>query len=324
MDYGLIYNHILNIPPGVALRPTGKKSHGSMAFVCKPFCRRETLKHIFGIDDNDTWFDEAFRQVTAGKGMEIRRIMTLHSSSMLGLLIFHSVESHPVIVAGVRYVRAFFEVESRVFDSNSSVDVMLVSEDGNTLLFLELKFTEFLSPSAYYRITGKYHNLYSSMGDILSESNIRVGDIEKRKKRNGESAVEFKISGYDGVPQYFCGVKQLISHAIGLMQAPLSGNKTLYDRYIRNRNPKIILGTMLYDSSGLHAALKSYCQSYSNLYISIFSKSTRIKECIRTSFNLYDYTDIEIFDRPLTYQADISGSDGCMPFLPKVKSFYRL
>lgn len=324
MDYELIYNRILDIPPGVTLRPTGKKPHGSMAFVCKPFCRRETLKHIFGIDDNDTRFDEAFRQATAGKGMELRRIMTLHSSSLLGLLVFHSVESHPVIVAGVRYVRAFFEVESRVFDSNSSVDVMLVSEDENTLLFLELKFTEFLSPYAYYRIAGKYYNLYSSMGDILSESNIRVGDIEKRKKRNGESAVEFKISGFDDVPQYFCGVKQLISHAIGLMQAPLSGSKALYDRYIRNRNPKIILGTMLYDSSAFHPALKSYCRSYRTLYIPLFSNSSRIKECIRTSLNLCDSLDIDILDRPLTYQADISGADGCAPFLPKVKSFYRL
>lgn len=176
MDYNSIYTQILDIPQEIKIMPAGKNPNSSKKYVSKPLRRNECLKRIFGIDANDALFDHAFQQVTSGKGQELKRITTLQSSSLLGLLVFYRVTKYPVIINNIKYTQAFFEVESNVLGSNSSIDVMLVSEDSRILLFLELKFTEFLSLGDYYwidtgnpRFTAQYNSYLSIYARTMNQ-----------------------------------------------------------------------------------------------------------------------------------------------------------
>lgn len=324
MDYNSIYTQILDIPQEIKIMPAGKNLNGSKKYVSKPLRRNECLKRIFGIDANDALFDHAFQQVTSGKGQELKRITTLQSSSLLGLLVFYRVTKYPVIINNIKYTQAFFEVESNV-GSNSSIDVMLVSEDSRILLFLELKFTEFLSLGDYYWIDNKYLDIYTSITDVLFEAGIKVGEIERRDHKNKESTFEFKISGYDKQKQYFAGIKQMISHLIGLMRRPLSGSNELFDTFIKNKNPKIILGTMLYDMSSTgNPRFTAQYNSYLSIYARTMNQYEKLKECIKNDLRITIDYNIEVLKEPLSYQKDIKGIDGNSPSMPKVKDIYRL
>ena len=216
MNYTKIYTDVLNIS-GYQTRPAGKKKEGSKELRSfTSISKTQLLKNLFQISDCDR-FDRAFYQVTKGKGRELRRITRLHSSSLLGLLIFYNVsKEYPVIIKGVKFTEVFFEVESRVFESNSSMDVVLVSEDKRTLLFLELKFTEFLNPTSCYWIKEGYFELYSGITSLLDNSGIIISDVVKRehKHRNQPPTYtrEFKMcsKSLDNKRQYFGGIKQMI------------------------------------------------------------------------------------------------------------------
>lgn len=342
MNYNIVYTKLMNLPNDIQLRqagkdPTGKDPNGSKEYISNPYRRDKTLREIFEVPESDMeLFLSAFDYVGNGKGKEAGRITTVHSSSLLGLLTFFRVPNKPIFIRGidgVTFDKAYFEVESTVFkinglDSNSSVDVLLVSDDENTLLFLELKFTEFLSPSNHYWLEPKYLEIYNSLSSILEEADIFVGPIEKRKHtpRNKDKeptfTKEFKISSLSNNKHYFGGIKQMISHTIGLMKSPLSGNRELQEKYIVGKNPRIILGTMLFNPSEFDETVKNAYEDYSKLYERVFSHSSLIKEQLMKLNGIE--RDIEILDKPLTYQNDVIGVDGQNPYLSKVREIYNL
>ena len=328
MNYNVIYSQILNLPK-VRIIPSGKNPNGSKRYACKPWTKKNVLKDIFGVSsDQSEAFDRAFTEVVKGKGHEQHRITTLHSSSLLGLMTFFNVsEINPVFINGIKYCKAFFEVESRVFDSNSSIDVMLVSEDEKTLLFLELKFTEFLSPSSHHWLSDKYFALYGSLRDVLTKSEITVGEVKQRnhkRRKNGTkyTTSEFKISHVTNRKLYLGGIKQMISHLVGLIQSPASDNHAIFEEYLNGKKPRIILATLLYDPSDIRE-LKMLFEDYKALYCSIFSKENDIPGKIKTFICAGDSYNVEILSAPLTYQKDVRDENGQLPFLSSVKSIYR-
>lgn len=337
MNYNIVYTKLMNLPHDVPLRQAGKDPNGSKEYISKPYRRDKTLREIFEVPESDMeLFLSAFEYVGNGKGKESGRITTVHSSSLLGLLTFFRVPNKPICIRGidgVTFDKVYFEVESTVFkinglDSNSSVDVLLVSDDENTLLFLELKFTEFLSPSNYYWLEPKYLEIYNSLSSILEEADILVGPIEKRehtprnKDKEPYTTSEFKIASSSNSKHYFGGIKQMISHAIGLIKSPLSGNTELQEKYIIGKNPRIILGTMLFNPSAFDETAKAAYKDYTRLYENVFSQSSLIKEQLMKLDGIE--RDIEIIESPLTYQEDVTGVDGLNPYLAKVKEIYNL
>lgn len=327
MNYNLIYDKILDIHDVITVT-SGKNVDGSKRYACKPWSRKKVLKEIFGVssDENEA-FDRAFAEVTNGKGSERNRITTLHSSSLLGLLTFFNVsENKPVWICGIKYNKAFFEVESKVLDSNASIDVMLVSEDEKALLFLELKFTEFLSPRSHLWLSDKYFDLYRSLSDELSKSGIAVGEVEQRIHRSRKDGTkyttdEFMISDVDRCKRYFGGIKQMISHLYGLTRCPASGTKNVYESYVAGKQPHIILATMLYEP--FIYELRDLFDSYRTLYCSVFSKENDIPSKIKSFINADRKYNVEILDTPLTYQKDVKNENGELPYLDRVKSIYR-
>lgn len=328
MNYELLYSKVLK-GKDFPIRPAGKNPKGSMEFISSPHKRREALKKIFCIDSANVNFDIAYDQVTNGKGYERKRIMTIHSSALLGLLMFFNVTpNNPVCINNINYTKAYFEIESRVFDSNSSIDVLLVSEDESTLLFLELKFTEFLSPTFGYWLSEKYKPLYSELLPQLADANIRVGQIKPRPHKRDNKIIyvnEFQITECNGNKQYFAGIKQMISHIIGLVKNPVSANKEVYDKYIKDKSPRIILGTMLYDPSKLDEELKGLFDRYDQCYKNVFSPKNNILENVSKFEDSNANYKIEILHFPLTYQTLLNENPRYKETLPiEVKRFYQL
>ena len=147
-------------------------------------------------------------------------------------------------------------------------------------------------------------------------------EVPPVKNKNEYTTEEFKISSCYNSNHYFGGIKQMISHTIGLMKSPLSGNSKLKDKYLKGKSPRIILATMLYNPSELDSSFGAAYNDYVNLYYAVFSQSAAIKNCLM-KLNGFE-NDIEILDKPLTYQSDIVSTNGENPFIPKVKEIYRL
>lgn len=91
----------------------------------------------------------------------------------------------------------------------------------NLNVFLELKFTEFLFPTFLCCMKKKYFELYSQIQSILATADICVGNVEQRTHRKDGLLYkdeEFNISKKDCCKQFFEGIKQMISHFIGLIK----------------------------------------------------------------------------------------------------------
>lgn len=118
------------------------------------------LKYVFGISNPD--WGELYRQAVSGSGKEEEKITTLHSSSLLALLCFANItEENPLRIAGTKYTKVWLEVKNRVFDNPSNIDIVL-GNGGSDLLFIESKFTEYLTP-ANKAFAKKYFNFYQNI-----------------------------------------------------------------------------------------------------------------------------------------------------------------
>ena len=180
-----------------------------------PLVVLERVFHIYE-DSKRKNFEDKFEQAISGDGQEIARILTLHSSSLLSLMNFWQVsESNPLIHKGVEYTKVYFERKNNVIPGRkpSNIDIVLVSRDGETILFLESKFTEYLKPGKtwvaeaylpfYKRIESAWHGLIE-----IGETVTKV----KKDKRGQRTIKEFALSGVNcrrGEGQYLAGIKRL-------------------------------------------------------------------------------------------------------------------
>lgn len=333
MNYQELYENILNIKSiGAALDDDTLLIGNNGARAFRSMLRRkcERLWELFGTGGIPPKpFIESYNEATSGKGFEERRITQLNSSSLLALLCFWRVsEKFPITIEGIKYTKVFFEVENMVFDNNSSIDLLLVSEDGNTLLFLESKFTETLNPRRGYWLSEKYYQVYKAIESLLAPE-ISIGNIETKTRKSGAQN-EFVINSPDGGKHYFGGIKQMISHLLGLLQGPNTVSKSEripHISYYKDRSKKLILGTILFNFS--EGNFKSAYQDYVSLYSCVFTESN-VRKIIKTITNLADSaitarrTDIKVLTRPITYQEVFESQTNRNSICHKVATFYRL
>ena len=86
-------------------------------------------------------------ELKSGRRGEKPKAAALHSSSMLAYNFFHWIcDETPLIYKGVVYNKVVFEEKLRVLKGNNTanMDIVLVSKDNKTILFIESKFTEHL------------------------------------------------------------------------------------------------------------------------------------------------------------------------------------
>lgn len=270
----------------------GQKSSWSKSFTDIKGDKCSSLKEIFGIKDKT--FEEKFKQAVSG--LEKKRIMTLHSSSLSALLLFHLVsENNPIHFSINGKIVAFtdvrFEVKNTVDESGSktksNVDIVL-SGSGYTL-YLESKFSEYLdSGTANISNTLYYNEIFKRLRRCLEQAGLKI-DMDK--------------ICIEGRGKYCEGPKQMISHYLGI--------KT----YVKTDQSHVVLGEILFDFGKLS---KNKLDSYKDIYKSL---RAGLENCAKDDgINL-------IINDLITYQQvfQLKENQTFLERLPKnIRTFYKL
>ncbi|MBD5197487.1 MAG: hypothetical protein HDS89_08565 [Bacteroidales bacterium] len=295
---------------------------------------------IFGIEPNNNWI-EAFKIITEGQGGEIRKINSLISSSLLSLLTFHKLfrNNNPGLCLEVKlpdnektvkFDQCFFEVRNKVISLPSCVDVALYSTESNILLFLESKFTEIFSTCEKALYGKGYIDLYTNkhLIDTLS-SRLKIG----RNKSKGKEMLSLEVNGNG--KHYIEGIKQSVSHLIGLVKGPAKSGQGYYPeeyyadyRKLYNNARELYYGTILFEPSGLkegNGPFKDYCDLYCDT-IGMHGEEiiAGIREWIKArNKNCDKAKSIRVLNIPLTYQSLFKGENSSL-LTSEIRSFYSL
>lgn len=210
----------------------------------------DRLIELFGITDKEL-FKEKFHQSCGGSGNEITRISTLHSSALCALLFFYNItEEHSLKLTlngrDCVFIHSRFEFKNPVIKNPSNMDVTLVGRYADTgrlvILFLESKFSEYMERySTKLDISSGYlNNSYSA--DIYRSKLGALGiTMTEHPDKN-----EFTIESTE--PCYLEGIKQMISHFIGVNNFIEKGPVT-YDPLVSfaRKDADIYLSAILFD-----------------------------------------------------------------------------
>lgn len=216
---------------------------------------REGLADLFAIADKDL-FEQKFKQSIGGSGQELKRIATVHSSSLCALLFFYNVSKgnpYTMEIEGEEYIftDSCFEYQNMVIEGRnpSNIDVVLVDTHKNTgrpaVFFVESKFSEYFERlEKKLAISTEYlKNKYSKpiyRNSCMNEMGLHV--VEKPNDKNFW-LVSDEIC-------YVEGIKQMISHYVGVRNfCDMLKKKDKGDEDIENAvlgGAKILLGEILF------------------------------------------------------------------------------
>ena len=260
--------------------------------------------------------------MTEGVGQEITKINSVVSSALLPLLVFYKLYipkegiSITLKVGGEtkKFTRAFFEVRNKVIGHPSCVDVALVSSDGNTILFLESKLSEMFEDATTEKEYG------SSYKDLYMQSGIRSA-LKNRKITIVEEATNLILKSEQ--PQYLEGIKQSISHLIGLVKGPQDTQDQ--SEYINayNHAERLIYAPILYDPTHILSEHDNEYSNYHSLYCDIIgAHGNDVLEAIKNWAKKSNGKKIVIEQSPLTYQKLTQENPDWLD--DRVKTFYGL
>ena len=294
---------------------------------------------IFGIEPSRNWF-EAYKIVTEGQGDELRKINTLVSSSLLSLLAFHKLFLNntdlcleaeiPGHGESVKFDKCLFEVRNTVIRLPSCVDVALYSTESNILLFLESKFTEIFSICEKTHYGKGYIDLYSAYLPNLFGGCLKV----EQSKFKGKDRLLLETVG--NRKRYIDGIKQSVSHLIGLVRGPYKGGQGYYpDEYyemygtLYDNACELFYGTILYEPKGLNED-NGLCNDYIDLYRNTIGEhGAEIVDGIREwdrrqNMSCDKAKRITVLNEPLTYQTLFKGTNNNLLLTSDIQSFYSL
>ena len=263
-------------------RGSHKESEWSKSFKCEDgedvF---GTIQRIFGINESARGLFEA---ATSGDGNEKSRILTLHSSSLLAFLCFNGVANHPITIDGIVYDEVMFEVKNDVIDASlgkpSNIDVLLMGDNRKKLLFLESKFTEYLS-GGKVTLSNKYRDLYIKLQKLNLPFNIKfINVLQESDNSHKEPDIKEGIRLYteEKTSEYLYGIKQAFSHLLGIATGPAKkqtkGNED-YTRSLLENADEIKFASIVFNCDN-----KKF-DDYKLLYESVFENSEVILETIK-------------------------------------------
>ncbi len=308
-----IFNNesVERILSGVTLEKTlfrGKRSQTSLSI--KSVDAGQDLARIFGL--NPKIFADKYLQATSGDGQEARRIRTLHSSSLLCLLCFYGVsEERPLNLNleghQVAFTSSKFEVKNPVGtdetgkEHNSNMDVVLYGKDSQTgkkvILFLESKFSEYMAWGKYSGISNHvYRKVYARLSHdgVLERMGLKYEECPDNPAYSDLAPIKGSTLHYTG------GIKQIVSHFLGVKNAVAGKQFDDYDIY---------LGEILYkfpDSlEDANLKFKDYVQLYNTL---------------AEGLNQLSEDKIKVLGQCLTYQDAFKDYD----LEESVRTFYSL
>lgn len=286
-----------------------------------------TLKRIFGIRESARGLFEA---ATGGNGNEKQKILTLHSSSLLAFLCFNDIANHPITIDGIVYDdgtvyndgtvydEVMFEVKNNVINNSpgkSNIDVLLMGENRKKLLFLESKFTEYLSGGKVTLSPHRYKEFYS----MLTEKNnfrFSAGYLPVNSKTDKSQKTQYALYKGKKTSEYLEGIKQAFSHLLGIATGPAKkqtkGNEDYTSSLLENAD-EIKFASIVFNCDN------DKFKKYDDLYKSVFENSDVIKETIK---EVLPKSEIKLTIVPhlLQYQEVFQAN-----FLhEKVREFYRV
>ena len=201
-----------------------------------------TIQRIFGIRKSARGLFEA---AISGDGNEKSRILTLHSSSLLAFLCFNDVANHPITITisddKTVYDEVMFEVKNNVINESgtpSNIDVLLMGENRKKLLFLESKFTEYLSGGKVFLSPDRYKYFYELLSEKLELPFIASFDKVKHKPNKSHSepfeTEEYCLKTKERTSEYLGGIKQAFSHLLGIATGPAKKQTKGNEDYTRS------------------------------------------------------------------------------------------
>lgn len=254
---------------------------------------------LFGISER-ALFREKFRQSCSGSGDELSKITTMHSSSLCALLFFYNVtEGHPLKLTidnqNCEFYYSGFEYQNEVIAGRtpSNVDIVLLGKgkgkDTLVVLFLESKFSEvFKDVGTSKEISEEYRK--NKYGKEIYEKLEDTQNFSLASRSNNKFVIE---STY---PCYLEGIKQMISHYIGVRNLC---DGTVYDARQDVSNAiaggaKVYLGSILYDEKFAGNAFHEYQKIYREL-AGILNGITPNNPKVKVLPDLLGYSQMEEF-----------------------------
>ena len=325
-----------------------KQNSSSFAFAC-------CVGKVFGTCTPTSEFHKAFIQVITGKGQEINNIKTLHSSALLGLLCFYSInKENPLSITmpfnnekvKFEFDRVEFEKTNTVFEAKhripsvpSSIDIALygTANGKRAVLYLESKFSEYLNvgDSSSPDKNKRYEQFYKYLAgeDNKEDQNFLKNcgiTFSYKNKNTGKEDGKLHIHNIDKNKQHYCeGLKQMVSHTIGVINSDESDEKEM----------EIYLAPILFDFGNIfkkaedNKRFSDYCKVYekfaaglknlrdklttSNCYKNFFPDSNNTEApLVRKKNKLF------ISDKVFSYQEFFKNAKFDLP--PSVKEYYNL
>ena len=282
-------------------RVTKKESKWSKSFKSeKGEDEFETLQRIFGIRKSARGLFEAAK---SSNGNEKQKILTLHSSSLLAFLCFNDVANHPITINETAYNEVMFEVKNNVINESgtpSNIDVLLMGENRKKLLFLESKFTEYLS-GGKVTLSNKYRELYIKLQKLNLPFNIKfINVLQESDNSHKEPDIKEEIRLYTGkkTSEYLEGIKQAFSHLLGIATGPAKkqtkGNEDYTSTLLENAD-EIKFASIVFKCDN------ERFKNYKGLYESVFKNSNVIIETIKEVLKKREIK-LEIISELLQYQ----------------------
>ena len=262
-------------------RGTQKESKWSKSFKSeKGEDAFDTIQRIFGLSESARGLFEA---ATGGNGNEKQKILTLHSSSLLAFLCFNDVAKYPIKIDDTVYNEVMFEVKNNVINESgtpSNIDVLLMGENRKKLLFLESKFTEYLS-GGKVTLSNKYRELYIKLQKLNLPFNIKfINVLQESDNSHKEPDIKEEIRLYteEKTSEYLHGIKQAFSHLLGIATGPAKkqtkGNED-YTRSLLENADEIKFASIVFNCDNEKFG------KYKDLYESVFENSNVILETIK-------------------------------------------
>ncbi|MBP5369657.1 MAG: hypothetical protein J6Z01_14530 [Bacteroidales bacterium] len=246
-----------------------KYSYNSYSYSVKKDKIADNFIEIFKIKEQDT-FKNKFNEVCSGNGNEVKKITTIHSSSLCGLMFFYNVNNKPITLEinnkQILFDKVLFEFQNKCIKGGkpSNVDIVLESKDKDTILFLESKFAEYILDAS--KTSTPISNSYKDKDKCPIGAKIYSEDNMKQIFGSNSSILpstdnKFQIKTENNC--YIDGIKQMISHYIGLDNF-VKGN--LIDKRLYKDFKKIYLGTILFDKFDENTNFEEYQKIYKQLH----------------------------------------------------------
>ena len=272
------------VPIKIAIIPTiykrtNNNSTWSKSFKSEEGKELETLSKIFDLTITPE-MRELFKSATGGDGDEKSKILTLHSSALLAFLCFNDVANHPIKIDDIVYDEVMFEVKNNVINNSpgkSNIDVLLMGENRKKLLFLESKFTEYLSGGKVTLSPHRYEEFYS----MLTEKNnfrFSAGYLPANSKTDKSQKTQYALYKGKKTSEYLEGIKQAFSHLLGIATGPAKkqtkGNEDYTSSLLENAD-EIKFASIVFNCDN------DKFKKYDDLYKSVFENSDVIKGTIK-------------------------------------------